>query len=662
MKYSKNTHGFTLVELLVAISILGIITIIALPQISNIQNNNQKTRYKKYAETMLVSGKLYVDAYTEDMFGNNTTGCVDIPYNDMRAKNLLKAIKVDGATCDFDKTFIRVRKKGDEYTYETSIYCKDKNGNVVYDETLSVDGCNDLGPDVEGPTITFNKSGINWTNNENQTIKILVYDKNGLLENIKVKYIWLLDGTEIGEYKTYSFKNKRGAGKSLDNAIESSEILVPYSTSGEYSLKVIPIDVRDINGNYQLSQTESGKFKIDKINPTCAGNNGTTTWTANNRTINVSCTDDKSGCTKTTFSKTFSSGTVKTSSLTIKDNAGNTTSCTFNVYVDKEAPNAPTTGAIGKVSGSNTTGTIQTASSNTTDVNNGSGFKEIRYVVTNKKSTPTSSSFTSNSRNFTRSCGTSYYAYAAAVDNVGNISSAYYLGTTSDGVNSYNSYGTCSKTCGGGIKTRTNTCALVTTGLSASCNEQDCCSSTKTNWNSWGSCSKTCGGGTRTRTGTIVSTYDGSYCGSDSESERCNSRDCCSSTTTSWGSWSSCSASCGGGTKERYGDIYSDYDGSYCGWDYDYKSCNTHACEPEPDPEPTYAPNDCNIRGSSKKTQGYTWSCTCGRTHSTGYTHYCTDSSGRLWTREENKSLVKFSWVCPISPYGPAQGWTVIDD
>ena len=41
--------------------------------------------------------------------------------------------------------------------------------------------------------------------------------------------------------------------------------------------------------------------------------------------------------------------------------------------------------------------------------------------------------FTTNTT-FIRSCGTSYYAWVVAVDNVGNISDIVSLGSTSDGV------------------------------------------------------------------------------------------------------------------------------------------------------------------------------------------------------------------------------------
>ena len=136
-----NKKGFTLVELLVAISILGLIMVIAIPQLSNIKSSNKTTQYKKYAETMLTSGKLYTDSYTEDMFGNNQSGCVDISYDKMKEKDLLKDIKLNGDTCSSENTYIRVRKANDHYLYETSIYCKDKSGKVVYDKRLNKNAC-----------------------------------------------------------------------------------------------------------------------------------------------------------------------------------------------------------------------------------------------------------------------------------------------------------------------------------------------------------------------------------------------------------------------------------------------------------------------------------------------------------------------------------------
>ncbi len=95
----------------------------------------------------------------------------------------------------------------------------------------------------------------------------------------------------------------------------------------------------------------------------------------------------------------------------------------------------------------------------------------------------------------------------------------------------------------------------------------------------WGSCSKACGTGTQTRTVNRVDSYFTSVsCPSTSESQNCNTMDCCSSTTTNYGSYGSCSASCGGGTQSRTITVTSNYDGSVCSTRSESQSCNTQAC------------------------------------------------------------------------------------
>ena len=302
---------------------------------------------------------------------------------------------------------------------------------------------------------------------------------------------------------------------------------------------------------------------LDRIEPTCSSNNGTTSWTQSNRTITQYCTDGISGCEKASYVTEYNS-TTRTSSVTIKDVAGNTKSCSYDVYVDKTDPTAPTSGAIGAVSGSNTTGTIQTAAGGSKDDH--SGFSHYLYKVTNSSTTPSKNNVNSTELTFPRNCGTSYYAWAVAVDKVGNISSVASLGNTSDAADHYNNWTSCSAACGGGTRTRTNNCALVTTGLSESCNTAACCDDTEDfdcgDW-AWSSCTANCGGGTKYeyRTCKTRSKANPSVTCSDSVTRTrstgtaCNEQECCSSTEDyacgSW-AWSGCSSACGAGTKYQY--------------------------------------------------------------------------------------------------------------
>ena len=100
--------------------------------------------------------------------------------------------------------------------------------------------------------------------------------------------------------------------------------------------------IKDNAGNTNTCST--GTFKRDANPPTCGEWGGeSTVWTSGDRVISVGCTDPNgSGCTKTSYSTTISTGTTSTSSitLTIADNVGHTNTCTktANVYVDKDDP------------------------------------------------------------------------------------------------------------------------------------------------------------------------------------------------------------------------------------------------------------------------------------------------------------------------------------
>jgi len=113
-------------------------------------------------------------------------------------------------------------------------------------------------------------------------------------------------------------------------------------------------------------------------------------------------------------------------------------------------------------------------------------------------------------------------------------------------------------------------------------------------WSEWGTCSKTCGNGTKTRTRTklVVENDDGVCNGTSMESDSCNPI-ACPAIDCVWGIWSewgSCSTTCGDGTKTRTRTkLVVENDIGVCnGQSMESDSCNLRAC---PGPTPTVCKN-----------------------------------------------------------------------
>ena len=129
-----NKKGFTLIELLVCITILGIIMAMSIPVIRNITVKNSATKYSAYLDTVVHASKLYVDSYSEDMFGRYETGCAYVTFEDLLEKNLIKDYNADGITCNTSSTFVEVTKYEDSYSFKGYLGCANKHdvNTLVY--------------------------------------------------------------------------------------------------------------------------------------------------------------------------------------------------------------------------------------------------------------------------------------------------------------------------------------------------------------------------------------------------------------------------------------------------------------------------------------------------------------------------------------------------
>lgn len=121
-----NKKGFTLIEVIVTIAIMGIISGIAYGSITSMQTRNKSKRYQTYEQILVTGTKIYIDQYSRDLWDDtNDSTCYAIKYNTLLNNNLIQAYNQTGEVID---------------TSNTKVYVLRKNGNLSYYPYLKVNG------------------------------------------------------------------------------------------------------------------------------------------------------------------------------------------------------------------------------------------------------------------------------------------------------------------------------------------------------------------------------------------------------------------------------------------------------------------------------------------------------------------------------------------
>ena len=324
MDRKNKTKGFSLVEILAAIVILGLLSTIAIVSVNYILQKAEKEYYKSQKDEIILAAKSYTQDNRNSLpkrVGMRT----EITLKTLQAKKYIgKVVDRHKRECDKDETVVQVYKYDKtHYSYTVTLVCPGYNvkKNTEDDKTGTID--------IEYTGIPKDEEKIDYKTIE---AKITMSDDDKIAS---YSYIVYRNGAEV--------KNSGDIEGKLKDKIILTIPLEKY-LPGNIEIKVI---FNDMNGKQTIAS--ASKQITSKAAPECKiikgsekDENGNPKWTNKAPVeISVKCESrSNKGCKKDVYSQSFYEST-QNATIQMEDKEGNPGGCPVDVYLDVDPPSKP---------------------------------------------------------------------------------------------------------------------------------------------------------------------------------------------------------------------------------------------------------------------------------------------------------------------------------
>ena len=326
-----------MIELLAAVVILGILSVIAIGSVQRILDKSEDEYYLNQEENIVAAAQTYYQNNRKQLpksIGQERK----VTLKTLQEKKYIsKVTSKNKKTCSPNDTYVEVLKYSQtEYKYKVHLDCgseyitKTTTKTELPTATISYP----TGVDIE-KTIKGIKAKISLTGGKDS-------EDNSNLKLMSYSYIIYHKAIETDPYQEVYSSGSKGTRK------ETQDFFVKLD---EYLPGYIKIQVTAINENGEKVTVSAEKNYKDALAPLCPDKNDSnyamlvtgenTDWNNSepSRTITIICKDQENGseCARPYYTQTFT-GEAKTGIITMYDKAGNPSNCTVDLYMDKTKP------------------------------------------------------------------------------------------------------------------------------------------------------------------------------------------------------------------------------------------------------------------------------------------------------------------------------------